>query len=363
MENQYKVELHNVTKEYDLYRSNNDKLKHFFNIGNVEVPRFWSLKGVSLNVKPGEALGIIGINGSGKSTISNIISGIIPQTTGTVDVHGDTSIISIGAGLKWNLTGDENIRLKGLMQGLSIKEIQEVRDDIVDFADIGDFIGQPVKDYSTGMRSRLGFAIAVHINPDIMIIDEALSVGDDTFYQKCVDKIMEFKKQGKTIIFVSHNLRQVELLCDRVAWMHFGDLLEVGDTKETVGHYRKFSKDFKAQTAAYRKKYQVAKKKEQADFDIEAYERQLVEERAKDSDKSKQAISRDVHRTLYKQILPEKMTVTTKIVMWVAILLFIFTGLVNISGHSFTSAIENPTVLLHPVDHYIKGQSVLFNNN
>lgn len=145
--------------------------------------------------------------------------------------------------------------------------------------------------------------------------------------------------------------------------MHFGDLLEVGDTKETVGHYRKFSKDFKAQTAAYRKKYQVAKKKEQADFDIEAYERQLVEERAKDSDKSKQAISRDVHRTLYKQILPEKMTVTTKIVMWVAILLFIFTGLVNISGHSFTSAIENPTVLLHPVDHYIKSQSVLFNNN
>ena len=144
--------------------------------------------------------------------------------------------------------------------------------------------------------------------------------------------------------------------------MHFGDLLEVGETKETVDHYRKFSKDFKAQTAAYRKKYQVGKKKEQADFDIVAYERQLVEEKAKDSDKSKQAVSRQVHRTLYKQILPEKMTIATKLVMLVAIVLFVFFALVNVSGHSVTSAIENPTVLLHPVNHYIKSQSVLFNS-
>ena len=184
MNPEYKVEVKNVTKEYDLYKTKSDQLKNFFSLGKVDVPHFWSLKGVSLSIKAGETLGIIGINGSGKSTLSNIISGIIPQTTGSVEVRGDTSIIAIGAGLKRNLTGAENIRLKGLMQGLSIQEIEDLKSSIIDFADIGNFIDQPVKDYSTGMRSRLGFAIAVHINPDIIIIDEALSVGDDTFYSK-----------------------------------------------------------------------------------------------------------------------------------------------------------------------------------
>ena len=129
MDNSYKIKLENVTKEYDLFRSKSDKLRSFFNVGKVNVPHFWSLKGVSLTVKKGETFGIIGVNGSGKSTISNIISGIIPQTTGLVDVKGDTSIIAIGAGLKKNLTGSENIRLKGLMQGLTIKEIEDVRED------------------------------------------------------------------------------------------------------------------------------------------------------------------------------------------------------------------------------------------
>lgn len=353
MDNSYKIKVENVTKEYDLFKTKSDKLKNFFNLGKVDVPHFWSLKGVSLTIKPGETFGIIGVNGSGKSTISNIISGIIPQTTGKVDVRGDTSIIAIGAGLKRNLTGAENIRLKGLMQGLTIQEINDVRDAIVDFADIGTFIDQPVKDYSSGMRSRLGFAIAVHINPDIMIIDEALSVGDDTFYQKCVDKIMEFKKQGKTILFVSHSLRQVEMICDRVAWMHFGELREVGDTKTVVDHYRQFSNDFKKKSAKERRKYQQDRKREQIEFDIDKYKQELVEQEIAKGTSAKKA-QKVVQKAMYDQITPDKMSLPTRIIVGMAMLLFLFFAMVNISGHSVTHSIEHPTTLVHPVKHKVR---------
>ncbi|KAF0336653.1 ABC transporter ATP-binding protein [Pediococcus acidilactici] len=353
MNPEYKVEVKNVTKEYDLYKTKSDQLKNFFSLGKVDVPHFWSLKGVSLSIKAGETLGIIGINGSGKSTLSNIISGIIPQTTGSVEVRGDTSIIAIGAGLKRNLTGAENIRLKGLMQGLSIQEIEDLKSSIIDFADIGNFIDQPVKDYSTGMRSRLGFAIAVHINPDIIIIDEALSVGDDTFYQKCVNKIIEFKKQGKTIIFVSHSLGQVEKICDRVAWMHYGDLREIGDTKEIVDHYRTFSKDFKKKSSAERREYQAKKKQEQADFDIEEYKRTLIEQTSENEQVNRAKAEKIVNKAMYGQILPEKMTTSTKAVLWCAILLMAFFCLVNISGHSITNSVQHPTTLLHPTHRVI----------
>lgn len=361
MDASYKIKLENVTKEYDLYKTKNDRLKNFFNIGHVDVPHFWSLKGINLTIKAGETVGIIGVNGSGKSTMSNIISGIIPQTTGVVDVNGDTSTIAIGAGLKRNLTGMENIRLKGLMQGLSIKEIEAVRDDIIDFADIGDFIGQPVKDYSTGMRSRLGFAIAVHINPDIMIIDEALSVGDDTFYQKCVDKIMEFKQQGKTILFVSHSLKQVEMICDRVVWMHFGDLREVGDTETVVNHYRKFSADYKKKTPKERKQYQRNKKKDQLSFDIDAFEQSLVDEQAEKNIDRRHA-EKAVGDSLYKQVLPEKMTFGTRILIGIAAVLFVFFAMINISGHSFEKVVKHPTELVHPVKHAVhtKGTAASF---
>jgi teichoic acid transport system ATP-binding protein len=353
MDNSYKIKLENVTKEYDLFKSKSDKLKNFFNIGKVEVPHFWSLKGVSLTIKPGETFGIIGVNGSGKSTISNIISGIIPQTTGSVDVKGDTSIIAIGAGLKRNLTGSENIRLKGLMQGLTLKEIDEVRDSIIDFADIGTFIDQPVKDYSSGMRSRLGFAIAVHINPDIMIIDEALSVGDDTFYQKCVDKIMEFKQQGKTILFVSHSLSQVKMICDRVAWMHFGELREVGETEEVITHYRKFSSDFKKKTAKERKQYQQNKKKQQIEFDINAYQKALIDAQTATGTNQKEA-EKLVHKQMYGEITPDKMTLATRIMLGAAAVVLLFFGMVNISGHSITNSIEHPSTLVHPVQHKVR---------
>ncbi|WP_412988969.1 ATP-binding cassette domain-containing protein [Pediococcus siamensis] len=349
MSENYKVKLENVTKEYDLYRSKSEKLRGFFNIAkHNEIPHFWSLKGISLTINPGEAFGVIGVNGSGKSTMSNIISGIIPQTTGYVDVRGDTSIVAISAGLKWSLTGLENIRLKGLMQGLSLKKIDDVRDDIIDFADIGNFIDQPVKDYSSGMRSRLGFAIAVHINPDILIIDEALSVGDDTFYQKCLDKIQQFKKEGKTIIFVSHSLKQVALLCDRTAWIHFGELRMIGNTKEVIDAYKNFSSNFKKKTAKERDKYQKDKKQLQLDFDVHAYEKQVAKEKSEKDQVALSTAEKDTHKLFYGEVLPSKMTKLSKVLVLLAFLCMMFFALITVSGHSITKSISNPSVLLQP---------------
>lgn len=348
MDNTYKIKVQNVTKEYDLYKSQSEKLRSFFSLSNTKVPHFWSLMGISLEVKAGETLGLIGVNGSGKSTLSNIISGIIPQTTGVVDVRGDTSIIAIGAGLRGNLTGLENIRLKALMQGLTNPEIDALMDDIVAFADIGDFLYQPVKSYSSGMKSRLGFSIAVHVNPDILIIDEALSVGDDTFYQKCVDKIAEFKDQGKTIVFVSHSLKQIEILCDRVAWIHYGTLKELGDTETVVSHYRKFTKWFKDQTKAEKKHFQRGMKENQKAFDIDAYQKQVTDERQKAAPDDHN-VPAQVKKDFYGSVISEKMSTGTRVLTTAVAILFILFCLTNVSGHSLTEVIKDPASIVHPV--------------
>lgn len=350
----YKIELTNVTKRYELYRNKNDRLKNFFKLRKLNASEFWSLKGINLKVKAGETLGLIGINGSGKSTISNIIAGIIPATTGTCNVKGEISIIAIRDALKWNLTGFENIRLKGLMQGLTIQEVEDLKDAIVDFADLGDFIDQPVKEYSSGMRSRLGFAIAVHINPDILIVDESLSVGDDTFYQRCVDKIASFKEQGKTIVFVSHSMEQIEMMCDRVAWIHFGDLKELGGTEEIVEHYREFIEDFKQKSAKDKREYQQNKKREQMLFDIKKYKQALIDEEVNQGSDNKSA-EKKVNRILYKQILPDKMTFSTGASIVAAALLFIAVSGINISGHSISSVAKKPSIVFQPKHKFYKG--------
>ncbi|CAM3257063.1 ABC transporter ATP-binding protein [Lactiplantibacillus plajomi] len=347
MTTDYKIKVQNVTKEFDLFKTRSDQLKAFFSLSNQEIPEFWALKGISLEVAPGETLGLIGVNGSGKSTLSNIISGVIPQTTGVVDVRGDTSIVAINSGLRGQLTGLENIRLKALMMGMTNKEIDDMLDDIIAFADIGDFVYQPVKSYSSGMKSRLGFSIAVHINPDILIIDEALSVGDDTFYQKCVERIQEFKDAGKTIIFVSHSLKQIELMCDRVAWIQYGDLKQIGPTKEVVKEYRAFIKWFKALPKKDKKKYQNDAKERQKAFKIDDFEKQVVEQRQAEEPNNQQ-VARDVHKEFYSGVISETMSWGNRILTAVVAVAVILLMLINISGHSLTSVVQQPSLIFQP---------------
>jgi teichoic acid transport system ATP-binding protein len=360
MAEEYKIKVQNVTKEYDLFKTQTDKLKSFFSI-KTDTPHFWSLMGVSFEVKPGEALGLIGVNGSGKSTISNIISGIIPQTSGQVDVRGDTSIVAINAGLRKNLSGRENIRLKSLMQGLSNEQIDDLMDDIIAFADIGDFVDQPVKSYSSGMKSRLGFSIAVHINPDILIIDEALSVGDDTFYQKCVDKIADFKQQGKTIIFVSHSLKQIEFLCDRVAWINYGKLKMIGETQTVTDQYRKFIKWFKHLSKKEKVEFESKQKQIQKDFDINEYQKQIyAEEQAKHPDDKN--VSTQIKKRFYGSVISEKMPKKTVAFTWLVTVLTLLLCLVNVSGHTVHHLVRHPQAIIKPTQQLVLPKKVAKDN-
>ncbi|EUJ34827.1 techoic acid ABC transporter ATP-binding protein [Listeria weihenstephanensis FSL R9-0317] len=263
MRKNIKVAFKHVSKEYDLYQNKSDKIKSLFLPKSKQLQSFWALRDVNFDIHDGETVGLIGINGSGKSTISNIMCGVVPPTQGEVVIKGETSLIAIAVGLKGPLTGYENIRLKLLMHGFKTSEIETVLPGIVEFADIGDFMNQPIQNYSSGMRSRLGFAISVHTDPDILVIDEALSVGDSTFYKKCVDKITEFKEAGRTIVFVSHSLGQMKGLCDRIIWMHYGQVREVGEAQEVADKYDEFVRWFNSQSKSYKKEYQNDYKRNQ----------------------------------------------------------------------------------------------------
>src|SRR3954447_8975075 len=197
-----------------------------------------ALKDISFVVDRGEAFGIIGRNGSGKSTMLKIISGILKPTSGTVNVHGRiAALIELGAGFHPEITGRENVYINGIMLGLSRREIDARFDRIIEFAGIGEFLDQPVKTYSSGMYVRLGFAIAVHVDPEILLIDEVLAVGDEEFSQKCVAKIQEMKYRGVTLLFVTHQLDQVRNLCDRAMWIDHGEVASVGDPMRVVDAY------------------------------------------------------------------------------------------------------------------------------
>lgn len=248
------IVVNNVSKKYNLYKNTKERLLGLLSPKNYGE-EFFALKNVNFEANIGEVVGFIGINGSGKSTLSNIIAGIVPQSSGTVTINGEVSLIAVNAGLKNDLTGRDNIELKLLMLGFSKKEIREMEHDIIEFSELGKFIDQPVKSYSSGMKSRLGFSISVKVNPDILIIDEALSVGDKAFAEKSLEKMREFKENGKTMIFVSHSIGQMKKFCDKILWLEFGKVKDYGDTDKIIPKYESFIEAWKSLTDKERENY------------------------------------------------------------------------------------------------------------
>ncbi|MBE5838679.1 ABC transporter ATP-binding protein [Butyrivibrio sp.] len=240
MDKDIAIEVKNLTKIYKLYDKPMDRLKDSLGLakkGTFKEHR--ALNNVSLSVKKGETVGIIGTNGSGKSTILKIITGVLSPTEGEVNVDGHISaLLELGAGFNMEYNGIDNIYLNGMMIGFSEEEIEKRMDAILEFADIGDYVYQPVKTYSSGMFVRLAFAVAINIDPEILIVDEALSVGDVFFQAKCYHKFEEFKKKGKTILFVSHDLSSISKYCDRAVLLNQGVLLGEGTPKKMIDIYK-----------------------------------------------------------------------------------------------------------------------------
>lgn len=235
------IKIEKVSKIYKLYEKPSDRLKEALGLARQKKYReHFALKDIDLEVKAGETVGIIGTNGSGKSTLLKIITGVINPSGGNVTVNGRISaLLELGAGFNMEYTGIENIYLNGTMIGFSKEEIDKKMKDILEFADIGDFVQQPVKTYSSGMFVRLAFAVAINIEPEILIVDEALSVGDVFFQAKCYRKFEEFKKMGKTILFVSHDLSSITKYCDRAVLINKGVKLMEGTPKEAVDMYKR----------------------------------------------------------------------------------------------------------------------------
>jgi ABC-type polysaccharide/polyol phosphate transport system ATPase subunit len=235
------IKVEKLSKVYKLYDKPIDRMKESLSLTKKKYSReHYALNNISFEIKKGETVGIIGTNGSGKSTILKIITGVLNSTRGTVEVNGRISaLLELGAGFNPEYTGIQNIYLNATMMGYSKEEVDKKIDGIVKFADIGDFINQPVKTYSSGMFVRLAFAVSINIDPQVLIVDEALSVGDVFFQAKCYKKFDEFKKAGKTILFVTHDLGSISKYCDRAILLNKGIKLYDGNTKEAIDIYKK----------------------------------------------------------------------------------------------------------------------------
>lgn len=235
------VSLEDVSICFNMQIEKIDNLKEYFVKmlkGKVSYKEFWALNNISFDIAKGEVFGLVGLNGAGKSTLLKVIAGVLKPTKGKVSINGSiVPLIELGAGFDMELSARENIYLNGAVLGYSKKFINEKFDEIVDFAETWDFLDVPLKNYSSGMLARIAFAISTVVEPDILIVDEILAVGDYKFQQKCMDRIKLMLSNGVTILFVSHSTSQVEQLCSRVAYLDKGRVVEVGPTKEVLAKY------------------------------------------------------------------------------------------------------------------------------
>ena len=233
------INVNDVSKVYKLYKDPKERFLEAIHPFHKKYGQpFYALNHVSFQVEQGETVGIIGTNGSGKSTVLKIITGVVQATEGIVEVNGNVSaLLELGAGFDLDYSGIDNIYMNGRVLGFSREQMEEKKDEILAFADIGDFVHQPVKTYSSGMLVRLAFALAINVEPEILIIDEALAVGDAFFQAKCFNKLEEIKNSGTTILFVSHDIVSVKKLCSRAIWLDRGNLREIGDAKEVCERY------------------------------------------------------------------------------------------------------------------------------
>lgn len=241
------ISLDNVGMEYYMQDEKIDNMKEFFIRlvkGKIKKRKKKTLEKITFDIKRGESVGIIGHNGAGKSTILKIITGIIKPTAGTVKTKGNIApLLNLGAGFDYEATARENIHLNGAILGYTKKELKNKFDSIVEFSGLADYIDVPLKNFSSGMVSRLGFAIAIDVDPDILLVDELLSVGDENFRQKCAEKIEELQKKGVTFIIVSHHMPQIKKLCQRAIWIENGEIVEIGDSAEICEKYSEYSKN------------------------------------------------------------------------------------------------------------------------
>lgn len=241
---EYAIELKHITKTYAMYAKPTDRLKEALDFRRRSYhDTFYALNDVNIHVKKGEMIGFIGENGSGKSTLLKIITGVLTPTSGEMQINGNiAALLELGSGFNPEYSGYDNIYLNGMVLGFSKEQVDEMVDDIISFADIGDHLYQPVKTYSSGMFVRLAFAVAINVDPEILIVDEALAVGDLEFQLKCMEKFTEFRNAGKTILFVSHDVNAVRRFCDRVYWLKNGVVENEGETMEVTEEYENFLK-------------------------------------------------------------------------------------------------------------------------
>jgi ABC-type polysaccharide/polyol phosphate transport system ATPase subunit len=242
MSPKYSVRFEDVVQRFRVIQERHDTLREAFariRRSRTTYHEFEAVKHVSFEVSKGEVVGIIGRNGSGKSTILKLVAGVYAPTSGRVQVNGSIApLIELGAGFHHELTGRENILLNGLLLGLTKRQVQQREAKIIEFAELGEFIDSPIKQYSSGMYMRLAFSVATEVDPDILIVDEILSVGDGGFREKCLDRIRQFRDSGKTILMVSHEMSIMSSFCSRLLLIHHGRLLEDGEPSHVVGRYQ-----------------------------------------------------------------------------------------------------------------------------